>query len=197
VGKDLKAQIRTALGEFGPCTVRDLYDYLRSDLAVTRGLLRSNGLSKNRIYQELNNIIKEDESIVKFQCDDSIFRFGVTQYPQYLHSEPHFLSLKAKLRTCIDCAQQIMECDDLSFHFPARCDKYEPQHYFKILPLKDVRAIISDDFTYGVMEKNYIFSLRWPKESELWVINELARKLGHIPPSRLLPLKTHESIANP
>jgi hypothetical protein len=200
----MKAKIRKALVEFGPCSVRDLYDYLRSTFAIKRGLYCPRDLTINGIRTELEAIVGEEGTVAKFQCTSGTkVRYGITQFTYYSPSEQRFLSPRGSLHTCVDCAFPIFECDGRSFHLPARCDKNVPQDYFKIMQYKDEKVILSNDFVYGIIENAAPCTLRLTKEfkqsgtnrlfSELWYINQQARSRQLVPPDRLLPLKTKET----
>lgn len=200
----MKAKIREALVEFGPCSVRDLYDYLRSTFAIKRGLYCPRDFTINGIRAELEAIAGEENTIAKFNCTSGTkIRYGITKFTFYSRSVQRFLTPGGSLHTCVDCAFPIFECDGHSFHLPARCDKNVHQEYFKILQYKDEKVILSSDFVYGIIENAEPYTIRLTKEfrqnntnrlfSELWYINQQARFKRLVPPDRLLPLRTKET----
>jgi hypothetical protein len=202
---EMREQIRKALMEFGPCSVRELHDYLRSDLALKRGLFCSKDTSMELLRAELNALAEENKTIIKFMCKTGTkVRYGITLFPGDRASETRYLVPMGTLQTCVYCALPIFTCENRRFHFPAKCTEYKTQNYFKIFRYKDTRAIISDDFVYGVIDNTEPFTLRLTKEvhldkanrvlSELWYINQQACQQQQIPAGRLLPLKTRETM---
>ncbi len=190
--------------EFGPCSVRDLYDYLRSPFALTRGLYCSKNITIDAVRRELNALVSENREIVRYSCHSGTkIRYGVTLLRGFSQSETRFLKPNGVMHTCIYCGLRIFECDGRKFHFPAMCTQNVAQNYFKILKIKDAIAIISDDFVYGIIDDVAPYILRLSKEihrditgqpiSELWYINRRAQQKKFVPVGRLLPLKTKET----
>ena len=201
----MRENIRRALLEFGPCSVRDLYEYLRSDIAVKRGLCYPKDLTIEGIRREMEGLTEENGMFVKFTCSTGTkIRYGITQIPDYSRTEPRYLVPSGTVHTCIHCALRIFECDGNVLHFPGNCINNHPQDHFKILQFNDMDVIISDNFVYGIIERKTPYTLRLTKEfrhditnkmcSELWYINQKARLKNRVPKDRLLPLKALETI---
>ena len=191
--------------EFGPCSVRDLYDYLRSDLAHKRGLHVGAEINLDNLRNSLEKLIERDQRIIKFQCKSGTkIRYGFTKYVSILPTEPRFLKVKGRLDRCFRCGQLKFTSESKIFHLPAACPFYKAQNYFKILKINDARVIISENFVYGVIDNLNTPQIRFPgvifdktvndRISELWYINNIAHQQEIIIPDRLLPLKVDERL---
>nr|MDO8119256.1 hypothetical protein [Candidatus Sigynarchaeota archaeon] len=184
-----------------------MYDYLRSDVALQRGLFFSKDATVDTIRKELNLLVEEQDVIVRYACDSGVkYRYGITLYPRYAKSEERYLVPCGSIRTCEECGIPYFTCDNKIYHFPAACDRYVRDGYFTVLKYKeDARAIISSDYIYGIIEEKKQSTLQLPKElqhgkakelvSELWLINQVAREKGYVPKGRVLRLRAKEVTA--
>ena len=194
------------LCEFGPCAISELYDYLRSDLFYQKGYYDSTEWTYSKIGYQLNKLAKENDAIFKFQSDNGFkVRYGTSKFKYYLLKEPRYLKIQGYIKRCIFCGMPIYINGTKVFHFKYKCEQYIPQNYFKLLKLDSFWVIISRDFVYGILDDFQSCNLRLPGRnqnesndnfsSELWLINEEARKKEFIESDRLLPLKAEEYIA--
>ncbi|MHA1368589.1 MAG: hypothetical protein ACTSRA_02575 [Promethearchaeota archaeon] len=208
---DLSGLVKKALLEFGPCSVRDLFDYMRSDFALKRGLYIFKDFSIDILYKTLNKLVEKNELIVKFSCSSGTkVRYGYTNLPGCLPGEPRYLEPIGNLECCSFCGSPVFIYNGNKFHLHADCFKYSRQKTFIILRYNNTKAIISDSFVFGVIDGKMDYRIRLPGIinkppeitsklrfgvfSELWYINELAREKGLVPPGRLLPLKVKETL---
>ena len=159
--------------------------------------------SDRRAYQKA---LEKNNKIFKFQCNSGYkVRYGTTKFKYYLLQEPRFLKTQGYLKHCMFCGMPIYINDDKVFHFKYKCNQYQKQEIFKLLKVDNFWAIISRDFIYGVLDDLHSCILRLPGTnqkkdqntslSELWLINQKARKEELIESDRLLPLKAEEFIA--
>ncbi|MHA1996822.1 MAG: hypothetical protein ACTSU9_01820 [Promethearchaeota archaeon] len=201
-------QVKKALVEFGPCSVRDLFDYLQSSLALKRGLYIPGTLTMDKLRRELEKLVDTDESIVKFNCTSGTkIRYGLTNFVDYPISETRYLHPSGTIHACMYCGLQVFTKGGQTFHFPGRCSQCNNQTFFKIIRFAGSKAIISDSFVFGIIDKENKYKLRLPKQihvegyksllSELWYINELAREKGMIPKGKILPLNAMEKFRKP
>ncbi len=204
-GDYLKALILSILQELSPCSSYEIYDYMKSDFFYKKGNLYLDHISIARISRFLVQIEKENKSIFKFICADGFnFRYGYTKFKFYLPLEPRYLKPQGYLKRCMNCGMPIYIEGDRVFHFKYHCSQFQQQDYFKLIKFGKKRAIISHNFVYGVIDDLNTSNLRFPFKnmdnqenilSELWIINETARKLGLIELDKILPLKADEYIS--
>jgi len=198
--------IRSILYEFGPCSSAEILDYLRSNLFYQKGHISSQEWTRSKIKYQLDKISHKDDKIFKFQSNSGFKnRYGITKFKFYLLYEPRYLIVKGYLKHCMFCGMPIYIKGTKVFHFKYKCNQYQEQEYFKLIPVKNFWAIISRDFVFGVLDDLHSCALRLPgwnqkKKgenilSELWLINEKARELELIEFDRLLPLNAEEYIA--
>ncbi|MHA1683673.1 MAG: hypothetical protein ACTSUE_22235 [Promethearchaeota archaeon] len=201
-------QIKKALVEFGPCSVRDLFDYLQSSLALKRGLYIPGTLTMDKLRRELEKLVDTDESIVKFNCTSGTkIRYGLTNFVDYPISETRYLHPSGTIHACMYCGLQVFTKGCQTFHFPGLCSQCINQTFFKIIRFAESKAIVSNSFVFGVIDKENKYHLRLPKQlhvegyksllSELWYINELAREKGIIHKEKILPLNVMEKFRKP
>ncbi|MHA1727248.1 MAG: hypothetical protein ACTSWY_00770 [Promethearchaeota archaeon] len=197
--------IKNIISEFGPCAPLEILDYIHSDFFYQKGYFTPQDWTLSKIKYHLEKIAKEDNEIFKFQTHSGYkIRYGHTKFEYYLSEEPRFLKAKGSLRRCIFCGMPVYVNENKEFHFKYKCEQYIPQEYFKLLKIHDKYAIISRDYIYGIIDNLQSCSIRLPGRnqnmqeenihSELWLINEQARKLHVIEKDRLLPLKVEEFI---
>lgn len=199
----MKDQLQKALIDFGPCSVRELYEYLRSDISARRGLQCDKHVTLETVRNNVESLVATNPKYSKFQCTSGTkVRYGFVRVPRFPDAETRHLIPAGVVSTCPACGMQVFEEDGRGFHFPARCDNYVPQSFFKVIHFSQGKAIISDAFVHGIVDNARPYALRLPKEmeasgstgviSELWHVNDRARAMGFLPPTGLLPLKVRE-----
>ncbi len=198
--------IHSILLEFGPCSIIEILDYMQSDLFYQKGYFSPKEWTHRRVEYQLDKICKNNKKIFKFQCNSGFkVRYGMTKFIYYLLREPRFLKSQGYLKHCMFCGMPIYINDNEVFHFTYKCNQYQKQDYFNLIKVNNFWGIISRDFVYGILDDLHSCVLRLPGTiykkthasplSELWLINQKARKNELIESDRLLPLKAEEFIA--
>lgn len=193
------------LSEFGPCTITEILDYLKSDFFQIKGQFNPEEWTYSKVNYRVNKIVEENPKFFKFECTTGYkFRFGVSKFKYYSLKEQRFLKIKGYLKRCMFCGMPMFIEDERIFHFKYHCTQYEPQDYFKLIKVENFRAIISKDFVHGILDSLNSSELRLPENykgenanvsTELWLINKKARENKFIESDRLLPLRAEEYIA--
>ncbi|MBN1800670.1 MAG: hypothetical protein JW891_04145 [Candidatus Lokiarchaeota archaeon] len=194
------------LAEFGPCAPIEVLDYLRSNIFCQRNKFSSEEWTQSKIRHKLNNLVESNKIIFKFESKSGFkVRYGLSRFKYYLLQEPRFLRVKGYIKRCMFCGMPIYIEDSNVFHFQYKCKQYTPQEHFKLMKVDTFWVIISRDYVYGILDDLQSSALRLPGKinnkssgnsfSELWLINECARKQELIEPDRLLPIKAEEFIA--
>jgi len=201
----MKALILSILQELSPCSSYEIYDYMKSNFFYEKGHYYFDDLSIPKISRFLTQIEKENSNIFKFKCSDGFnFRYGFTKFKYFLPLENRYLRPQGYLKRCMHCGMPIYIEGNRIFHFKYQCSQYKQQNYYKLLRFGKKKAILSHNFIYGVIDDLNSGILRLPYKSkqdnervasELWLINEKARKIGWIESDRLLSLKADEYIS--
>ncbi len=197
--------IQSIILEFQPCSVSEIYDYLRSDFFLQMGNYTSQEWSRSKIRYYSDKLAEDNYMFFKFESNSGYkVRYGVSRFKDYLIEEPRYLKVKGYLKRCMYCGMPIYINDSEVFHFKYKCKQYKPQEYFKLIKVENFWAIITRDFVYGILEDLNSCILRLPGRnqsnldegihSELWLINKKVREMGLIEADRLLSIKAEEYL---
>ncbi|MBD3211872.1 MAG: hypothetical protein GF311_04615 [Candidatus Lokiarchaeota archaeon] len=197
--------IKQILIELGPCAVNEALDYIRSGFFLQKGNLSLEEWTYSKLKYHFDKIIEENKVLFKFNCDSGYqVRYGPTKFEYYLLEEPRYLRESGYLKRCMFCGMPIYINGRKVFHFRYNCKQYIPQKYYHLLKIDNFFAIISRDFIYGILDDLQSCKIRLPSynqiessenvQSELWLINKIARERELIEPDRLLSLRAEEYI---
>jgi hypothetical protein len=198
--------IKSIILEFGPCAVREVLDYICSDLFLQKGYYSPEEWTYSKTLYHMDKVSESDKRIFKFQCDSGYqVRYGSTKFNYYLLEEPRYLKVKGYLKRCMFCGMPIFVQGNNVFHFKYKCKQYKPQDNYKLLKVNDFWSIVSRNYIHGILDDLRSAKLRLLGRnqnssesnvaSELWLINNKARELELIESDRVLSLYAEEYIA--
>ncbi|MGQ4876269.1 MAG: hypothetical protein ACP6IY_19580 [Promethearchaeia archaeon] len=198
--------IYSVLLELQPCSSAEILDFINSNLFYYRGYKNPGELTLSQINYYLKKIIRNSAKIFRFECENGYkIRFGLSKYHGYTPSEPRYLKVQGNIEHCMYCGMPIYNHHGKEYHFEYNCDKYDEQSEYKLIKVGKIYAIISRQYIHGILDDLQSCYLRLPGKngnlthknifSELWVINEHARKNGLIDADQLLTLKAEEFIS--
>jgi len=197
-------QIKTALMEFGPCSIGELWDYMRSDFYLSRGR-KLVELNKSQIRYAVEKLVRNEPGIFRlYTLNGTRVRYGFRQFKELSKVEPRYLQVKGDLWRCMKCGMPIYQYGNHMYHFEYPCEECQAQSRFKRIKVNgEFYAIVDGNYVYGVLDNLHLGNLRLPEVyrgdqedvlSELWAINIHARDAEVVEWDKILCLNAQEIL---